>query len=97
MPAILVQNRIGKSELKSNLHAIGAEDSDDYECRQKETVKQVLLDCGRGNKERRELRAAEMNKSRWGDMSYLLGGWSWQKYLARICIDEEAVLGKPAV
>lgn len=66
--------RTGKCKLRSYLHAIGAEDSDVCECGQKETIKHVLLDCRRWNKERQELRTTVKDKSRWGDMSFLLGG-----------------------
>ena len=93
--SILAQMRTCKCKLKSYLHSIGAEDSNVCECGQKETVKHVLLDCGRWNEERQELKAAVRDRSRWGDMSFLLGGWSGRKDLTGRYIDGEAASWKP--
>lgn len=93
--AILAQMRTGKCKLKSYLHLIGAEDSDLCECGQKETVKHVLLDCRRWNAERRELRMSMRDISRWGDVSFLLGGWSGRKDPAEKYVDGEAASWKP--
>lgn len=92
---ILSQMRTGKCKLKSYLYAIQAEDSDLCECGQKETVKHVLLDCRQWGVERQELKAAVEDKSRWGDVPYLLGGWSGRKDTRGRYIDGEASKWKP--
>ena len=48
-------------------------------CGQTETVKHFLLDCRRRRTERKELWEAVKDRSRWGDMPYLRGGWSGRK------------------
>lgn len=86
---VLAQLGTGKCKLKSYLYAIKAEGSNLCECGQIETVKHVVLDCRKWSIERRELRAAVKDKSRWGDLSYLLGGWSGRKDLAGKYIEEK--------
>lgn len=93
--AILAQMRTGKCRLKSYLHAVQAADSIRCECGQKGTVKHVVLDCRLWTTERQELRAALEDKSRWGDMPYLLRGWSGRKDPRGRYIDGEASTWKP--
>lgn len=78
---ISAQMRTGKCKLRSCLHAIGAENSILCECRQMETVKRVLqlLDCKLWQAERKELGNAVRNKSRRGDIPFLLAGLSGEK------------------
>lgn len=94
--AILAQLRTGKCKLKAYLHKIGAEESDLCdEWGQTETVKHVLLDCRRWRTERKELWEAVKDRSRRGDMPYLLGGWSGRKNPMGKYIDGEASTWKP--
>lgn len=67
------------------------------ECGQRETVKHVLLDCKRWKKERQELRGTVKDRSRWGDVLYLLGGWSGRKDPRGRWIDGEAATWKPGL
>lgn len=84
--AILIQCRSNHSHLRSYLHRIGREESGECECGTgQETVKHVLLACPRWQGLRQEL-VVEAG-ARWGDISFLLGGWSgW----------EDRRTGKPA-
>lgn len=94
--SVLAQRRTGNGKLKDYLHGIGADDSDLCdECGQKETVKHVLLDCRRWTEERKELRAAIKDRSRWGNVPYLLGGWSGRRDPTGKLINEEASAWKP--
>lgn len=62
----------------------------------RETVKHVVLDCRLWNVERQVLRAAVGDKSRWGNLPYLLGGWSGQKDpTGKYIYGVEAALWKP--
>lgn len=82
--------------MKAYLHGIGAEESDLCdECKQTETVKHFLLDCKRWKVEKKEPRDAVRDKSEWGDMPHLLGGWSGQKDPRGRLIDREAPRWKP--
>lgn len=72
-----------------------AEESDLCACGQKETVKHVLLDCRKWTEEKKVLKAAVRDRNRWGDMPYLLGGWSGRKDPTGKWIDGEASTWKP--
>ena len=54
----------------------------------------MLLDCRVWRADREELRATPGDKSRWGDMTYLLGCWSGRKTPGGKFIDEEAATSK---
>lgn len=82
--------RIGKCGLKSHVSAIRAEDLDRCECGRKETVTQVWLNCRPRKAQRQDLRAALRDRSRQGDMSYLLEGYSGRTYTMGKYIDVEA-------
>lgn len=58
-------------------------------------VKHVVLECGLRQSVRKELRDSVGNRNRWGDMPFLLGGWSEQKDPTGTCIDGEASKWKP--
>lgn len=55
----------------------------------------MLLDCRKWRVERQELRQALKDKSRWGDVPYLLGGWSGRKDLTGKYVDGEVSAWKP--
>lgn len=82
-------------QIERHLYTIGAEYSDLCECGEKETVKHVLLDCRRWQTERKELRGAVRDRIGWGDVPFLLGGWSGRKDLAGKYIDREAASWNP--
>ena len=72
---ILAQARTGHTHLNAYLKRIGAAEVAACQCgRASETVRHILLDCETWKAEREELR--ECAGGRWGDMSYLLGGYS---------------------
>lgn len=87
--------RTDKCRLKTSLQSLVAEESDMCECGQKETINHVVLDCRQWNAERQELRTALKDRSRWDDMSYLLGGWSGQKDSKQKIIDGDAATWRP--
>lgn len=60
----LAHMRAGECGLKYYLYAIEAEDWDLCECGQKETEKDVVLDCSKWTVERQELRAAVRDRDR---------------------------------
>ena len=72
--AVLSQLRTGKCRLNAYLNSIAANETPDCVCGHNETVKHFVLHCTRWQTQRREL----MSKAgkRWGDISFLLGGWS---------------------
>lgn len=72
--SILAQLRTGRCRLNAYLGTIGAADSTQCACGRIETVSHFLLDCPRWTEARRTLMDAA--RPRWGDLSYLLGGWS---------------------
>ena len=72
--AILSQLRTGKCRLNTYLNSIAACDTPDCTCGQNETVKHFVLHCTRWQTQRRELMAKA--GKRWGDISFLLGGWT---------------------
>ena len=76
--AILCQLRTGKCRLKGYLGAIGVAESTQCQCGETETISHFLLDCPRWTMERRNL--MEAARPRWGDVAYLLGGWSGEAY-----------------
>lgn len=92
---VLAQMRTGKCKLKAYLYGIGAEELEMCECGEKETVKHVLLDCRVWKAERQELRTSVKDKSRWGDMSHLLGGWSGRKDPKGKFVDGEPTAWRP--
>lgn len=84
-----------KCRLRAYLCKIGAEESDLCEECGQETVKHVLLDCRKWRTERRELREAMKDKSRWGNLPCLLEGWSGLKDSAGRWIDGKAATWNP--
>lgn len=78
--AVLVQARTNHTHLNSNLARLQVEESAKCGCGiEDETVAHVLLRCPRWTDIRREMR--EVAGIRWGDLSYLLGGYSMKKEL----------------
>jgi hypothetical protein len=76
--SILVQARTEHCGLNACLFRKKLADSPTCECgRGDETVRHVLLHCERWAEARKRLREAAGD--RWGDASYLLGGWSGRK------------------
>jgi hypothetical protein len=76
--SILVQARTEHCGLNACLFRKKLADSPTCECgRGDETVRHVLLHCERWAEARKALREAAGD--RWGDASYLLGGWSGRK------------------
>ena len=72
--SILAQLRTGKARLNSNLYRINAADTDLCNlCGRSETVHHFLYDCARWAIER--VTHLKTVGTRWGDMSYMLGGW----------------------
>ena len=53
---------------------IGASETADCECGARETVSHYLLDCPRWSSPREKLKK-EAGR-RWGDLPYMVGGWS---------------------
>lgn len=71
----LCQLRTGICRLKSYLAKIQAVDSDQGRCnRGRETLDHFLFRCPRWSNLRHELKRLAAN--RWGDLAYILGGWS---------------------
>lgn len=62
-------------------------------CGQVESVKHFIQDCRQWKAERGELRDTVTDKSRWGDLPYLLGGWSGKKDHTGNLIDGKLRLG----
>lgn len=72
---ILLQLQSGHRKLASYMARMHLMDSPNCDrCQELETVTHFLLRCKKWNEERIELRQAA--GTRWGDLSYLLGGWS---------------------
>jgi ribonuclease HI len=72
---ILVQLRSGHSRLASNLFRMNIVDSNQCDCGQGiETIRHFLFDCQKWYNDRNQLR--QIAGPRWGDLSYMLGGWS---------------------
>lgn len=77
---ILSQLRTGKCRLNGYLHRIGAVISNVCSCgREEETVDHFLFKCNRWSRQRQTLRRE--GPTRWGDISYYLGGWSGREQL----------------
>jgi hypothetical protein len=78
--AILVQARTNHTHLISNLARLRVEESAKCGCGiEDETVAHVLLRCPRWADIRHTMR--EVAGTRWGDLSYLLGGYSMEREL----------------
>ena len=72
--SILAQARTGHNGLNYYLCQRRLRDTADCDCGQgEETVRHVLLKCPKWAEPRKELR--QMAGARWGDVSFLLGGW----------------------
>lgn len=73
--AIIIQLRTDHKRLRKYLYRQKLADSDQCECGQNEdSTEHLLLECPNWEAERRILRP-KMD-ARWGDLSYMLGGWS---------------------
>jgi hypothetical protein len=81
-------------EFKAKIRAVA---SGECECsRGKETVRHVLLECERWAGYRTELRTAA--GKRWGDLSYMLGGYTERKdWRTGKQIDGEKLKWKPNI
>jgi ribonuclease HI len=79
---ILSQLRTGKCRLNAYLYSIQASDTDLCGCGQRETIRHLLFDCPRWQTERTELMTQA--GARWGDISYLLGGWTNERLDGRV-------------
>ncbi|EKG08948.1 hypothetical protein MPH_14100 [Macrophomina phaseolina MS6] len=76
--AVIAQLRTSRSRLNESLHKIRRVDSSRCACgRGEETAKHFLLECTRWSEQRAELQRAV--GKRFGDISYMLGGWSGTK------------------
>ena len=76
--AILAQLRTGRSRLNTYLHKIQAAESDQCQCgKSSETVKHFLFQCKQWAEHREEMK--KQTTTRWGDLSFYLGGKSNQK------------------
>ena len=73
--AILSQLRTSKCRLNSYLFRIGAVPSASCVCGEEETVQHFLFSCPQWSEARVAMRAT-VEPRRWGDLSYLLGGWT---------------------
>lgn len=93
--AVLCQLRTGKSRLKGYLARIGAVETDKCECERAppETVRHFLFECPQWANLRQSLR--EVAGSRWGDLSYYLGGQSTQRRPSGELLDGPATSWKP--
>ena len=77
--SVLIQMRTGHCRLNQSLHRLKIVDTADCQCgKGEESVQHVLLHCPRWIAARAELQAAAGD--RWGDVSYLLGGWGLKKH-----------------
>jgi hypothetical protein len=76
---VLIQVRTRHCRLNQSLHRLKIVDTADCQCGEgEESVQHVLLHCPRWTIARAELQAVAGN--RWGDVSYLLGGWGLKKH-----------------
>jgi hypothetical protein len=87
LASILCQMRTAKCRLNSYLARIKATDSDLCLCGAAETIQHFLFECSRWILERQQIR--NISRSRWGDVSFYLGGWTSQE------IDGELSRWKP--
>jgi ribonuclease HI len=77
--SVLIQMRTGHCRLNQSLHRLRIVDTADCQCGEgEESIQYVLLHCPRWTAARAELQAAAGD--RWGDVSYLLGGWGLKKH-----------------
>jgi ribonuclease HI len=77
--SVLVQMRTGHRRLNQSLYRLKIVDTADCQCGEgEESIQHVLLHCPRWTAARAELQAAAGD--RWGDVSYLLGGWGLKKH-----------------
>ena len=76
--AILIQLRTDHNHLQKYLYRRKLTESPQCECGQNEdSTRHLLLECSKWEAERRLLRPKV--GARWGDLSYMLGGWnSWK-------------------
>jgi hypothetical protein len=72
--AILAQLRTGKSFLNEYLHKINVAETAACSCGLAESIQHFLFSCRRWAQQRTKLR--EQHGSRFGDLSYALGGYS---------------------
>jgi ribonuclease HI len=91
--AVLAQLRTGKSRLNSSLVKIKAVDTDQCECVERETVQHFLFYCPRWEPMRSEFRRTA--GQRWGDTSFVLGGWSGRRLPNGRWLDGELSSWKP--
>jgi hypothetical protein len=76
---VLIQVRTRHCRLNQSLHRLKIVDTANCQCGEgEESVQHVLLHCPRWTAARAELQAAAGD--RWGDVSYLLGGWGLKKH-----------------
>jgi ribonuclease HI len=78
--SILIQARTGHCRLNQYLSRMGVVEDAKCSCGiDEETIRHIICVCPLWTEQRKTLRAAAGN--RWGDVSYLLGGWSKRKDL----------------
>lgn len=77
--SVLIQARTGHCRLNQSLYRLKVVDTADCQCGEgEESIQHVLLHCPRWTAARVQLQAAAGD--RWGDVSYLLGGWGTKKH-----------------
>lgn len=77
--SVLIQARSGHCRLNQSLHRLKIVDTADCQCGEgEESIQHVILHCPRWTAARAQLRATAGD--RWGDVSYLLGGWGTKKH-----------------
>ena len=77
--SVLIQARSGHCRLNQSLYRLKIVDTADCQCGEgEETIQHVLLHCPRWAAARVELQVAAGD--RWGEVSYLLGGWGGKKH-----------------
>src|SRR4051812_40121893 len=91
---MLCQLRTGKCRLNYYLNMIQTSDTASCDCGAPETIDHFLLECRRWTVHREKLRKAAGN--RWGDFSYLLGGWCDRRKPDGKLIDGTRESWKPA-
>jgi hypothetical protein len=80
--SVLIQARTGHGRLNKSLYRLKIADTADCQCGEgEESIQHVLLHCPTWAAERAALQTAAGD--RWGDMSYLLGGWGTKKHWVR--------------
>ena len=77
--SVLIQARTGFCRLNKSLYRLKIVDTDDCQCGEgEESIQHVLLYCPRWVAAKAKLQVA--GAERWGDVSYLLGGWGQKKH-----------------